>query len=388
MTQREPMVRGRQDERGVALALAIFVLVIVGAFVASAFFAAYQEQRVGENTRRLEQSFGVAEYGLADKLVTWQPELNVALGTYPSDSARIAFTTTATHSGSYGGWVYRLNDDLYMVDVVGLDTMSRAGRLFGGGARQRLGLFARLRPIQVDVQASLTTRGGVDLSGNARVDGTDLPPNGWTDCDQPGQSMAGIRTHGGNVSTRGNAVVIGTPKVKNDQSVSDETFTEFGDLTWNDLVAEATITLPGGTYTSQPSFTDGVCNTADPQNWGDGMNPGSPCGSYFPIVYISGDATLNGVQGQGLLLVDGTLNIQGSYEYYGVTIIQGDLKTSGGGSTEAHFWGGTFSKSAALTIQNMSGKATLNYSSCALARVLQATARPVAMRSRGWVQLY
>lgn len=384
-----PMKRTVRDERGMALALAIFAVVIVGALVASAFFAARQEQRVGENTRRLEQSFGVAEYGIANQMVTWQSDsLNFQLGMYPSDSGRIAFTTTANHSGSYGGWVLKLNDDMFMLDVVGTDSLSRAGRVFGGGARQRLGLLTRLRPLQVDVQASLTTQGSVSLQGNAQVDGTDTKPTGWSACGGLKDTQAGVRTNGGSVQVGGNAVVVGDPRVMNDPTLTDSEFTEFGDMTWSDLAATATITLPPGTYTTQPTFTGGVCDKSDVQNWGDGLNPSSACGGYFPVVYISGDATLNGVQGQGILLVDGDLSVQGSYEFYGIVITQGDLKTSGGGSTEAHFWGGTMSKNANLSIQNLSGKATLNYSSCALERALRATAKPAPTRSRGWVQLF
>jgi hypothetical protein len=272
--------------------------------------------------------------------------------------------------------------------VVGTDTLSRAGRVFGGGARQRIGLIARLKPLQVDIQGSLTTQGDVKLQGNAQVNGADGTPTGWTGCDAPGAGQAGIRTNGGTVTTGGNAVVTGNPPVKNDPEVADSTFTQFGDLTWAELVASATITLPGGTYKTDPSFTGGACNKSDPTNWGDGMNPSSACGSYFPIIYIAGDATLNGDQGQGILLVEGTLSVQGSYEFYGIAIMQGDLKTAGGGSTEAHFWGGTLSRNADLSVQNLSGKATLNYSSCALTKALQATAMPAMMRSRGWTQLF
>jgi len=86
--------------------------------------------------------------------------------------------------------------------------------------------------------------------------------------------------------------------------------------------------------------------------------------------------------------VDGDLNVQGSYQFFGIVIILGDLKTAGGGSTEAHFWGGVMAKNADLSVQNLSGKATLNYSSCSILATLQATATPAMMRSRGWVQLY
>jgi hypothetical protein len=134
--------------------------------------------------------------------------------------------------------------------------------------------------------------------------------------------------------------------------------------------------------------TNGVCDKTVLTNWGDGMNPGSICSSYFPIIHATGTITLNNTQGQGILLVDGDLNVQGSYQFFGIVIIHGDLKTSGGGSTDAHFWGGVMAKNADLSIQNLSGKATLNFSSCAILTALQATSPISMMRSRGWVQLY
>jgi len=132
----------------------------------------------------------------------------------------------------------------------------------------------------------------------------------------------------------------------------------------------------------------GVCDKTVLTNWGDGMNPLGACASYFPIVHVTGTITLNNTQGQGILLVDGDLNVQGSYQFFGIVIIQGDLKTAGGGSTDAHFWGGVMAKNADLSTQNLSGKATLNYSSCSINAVLQATSPISMMRSRGWAQLY
>ena len=41
-------------ERGMALAVAIFALVVIGALVAGAFFAGYQEQRTGRSSRSLK----------------------------------------------------------------------------------------------------------------------------------------------------------------------------------------------------------------------------------------------------------------------------------------------------------------------------------------------
>src|SRR5881397_2629284 len=74
------------NERGMALAVAIFALVVVGALVAGAFFAGTQEQRVGENSRRVLTSFGVAEAGIFEVMRTWQDSTGVfnSLAYYPS----------------------------------------------------------------------------------------------------------------------------------------------------------------------------------------------------------------------------------------------------------------------------------------------------------------
>jgi hypothetical protein len=270
-----------------------------------------------------------------------------------------------------------------------MDRASAAGPIAGGGgARQRVGIIARIAPVQFGIRASLTTQGAVAMSGNATVNGSDQPPTGWTNCDPPGPDQAGVRDQGGNVTETGNANVTGNPPVANDQTINNNTFTTFGGATYASLAARANITLPGGNYTTDPVVTNGACNTNVLTNWGDGMNPGQLCSDYFPIIHLTGSVTLNGTQGQGILLVDGDLNVQGSYQFFGITIIQGDLKTAGGGNTDAHFWGGVMAKNADLSTQSLSGKATLNFSSCSILAALQATSPISMMRQRGWVALY
>jgi len=383
------MKRVMQDERGIALAVAIFALVIVGALVAGAFFAGTQEQRVSDNTRRLSQSFGVAEVGIAAQVASWDPSTNNITPVYPAGKMTVPNAATAT--GSFGGQVLKLNGNLYLIDITARDAASATGGLNArGGARQRIGLLTRIQPLQIDIRASLTTQGGANLSGNASVDGRDHVPTGWTDCDPVlDTSRAGIRNDAGSVTTSGNATIAGSPPVMNDTSVSDKTFTQYGDVTYDQLAAKATVVLPGGNYRTEPTLkADGTCNKANLTNWGDGLNRGAPCGNYFPIIHVTGDIVLNGIQGQGILLVDGDLEVQGSYEFYGVTIVRGQLKTAGGGATDAHFWGGVMAQNVSLEFQNLSGKATLNYSKCAIVQALQMTGVVAPMVSRGWAQLF
>jgi hypothetical protein len=385
------MNRIAHNERGMALAVAIFALVIVGALVAGALFAGTQEQRVGDTSRRLQQSFGVAELGMLNIVRNWDPNTYNVRGAYPTDSIPVT-GAAPQRSGSYGGYVYRLNNNLYLIDVTAHDTVS--GMAFFGGrrARQRLGLLARIKVLNLGIQASLTTGSSDNLSGQATVTGTDQNPPGWAACGAVGPSLAGIRSDAGtSVSTSGTATVVGSPPVMIDPSVSDSTFTKFGDVTYSALAARANITLPGQDFanTIGPVVANGQCNKAVLTNWGDGVNPTQPCGGYYPIVHITGNANINGLQGQGILLVDGSLSVQGSFQWFGVTIIQGALRTAGGGGTDAHFWGATMvHDSADVGTTTMSGHANINYSSCALMAALNNSGVVAPMRSRGWVQLF
>src|SRR5207302_5681653 len=129
---------------------------------------------------------------------------------------------------------------------------------------------------------------------------------------------AGIRTDTSMaITTGGSSQVTGSPSIMRDATVTDSTFSKYGDVTYSALAARAQLTLPGQNFSNSigPVVTGGNCDKSVLTNWGDGMN-GGLCASYFPIVHITGDATLNGVQGQGILLVDGTLSVQGGFQWF------------------------------------------------------------------------
>src|SRR5260370_29630213 len=97
------MKRIPRNERGMALAVAIFALVVVGALVAGAFFAGTQEQRVGENQRRVQTSFGVAEAGVQERGMSWQPDSLNNRHEHPHDSVPIySLAPAATAPGGTG----------------------------------------------------------------------------------------------------------------------------------------------------------------------------------------------------------------------------------------------------------------------------------------------
>jgi len=396
-----------KNERGMALAIAIVALVIVGALIAGALFSGTQEQRVAENVRRVQESFGVAEEGVYDIIRGWNTvaakQKYADLYPYPAvapsrDTALFGRTTAKSKTGSYSGEMYKLNDQLYMIDMTAQDTMSLAGRIRGGGASQRLGLLTRIRPLQVNTQAAVTSGGADVVVGSASIDGNDHAPTGWAGCPPLDSAKAGIRTQSdGNVSTSGHPTLIGNPPVLKDPTLADSSFTHYGDVTYTDLAASATITVAAQNFSNSiaPAVVGGVCDHTGNNawlNWGSPSTPTGPCGGFFPIIHITGNgAVINGQEGQGLLRVDGSLSIQGGFQFYGVVIIKGSLKTSGGGSTPAHFWGTVMVQDTAQftdTTNNISGSANLLYSKCAIIKALAKTGVGSMMRSRGWFQLY
>src|SRR2546422_3172211 len=228
------MKRILRDERGMALAVAIFAMVVVGALVAGAFFAGTQEQRVGENQRRVQTSFGVAEAGAQERVLSWDPSTMNKRPLYcpcaGGDSVPIpsvgADTVAPGGSGRYFGNSFRVGPNLFLIDVTGRDRASAAGAIAGGGgAQQRIGMITRIAPVDFGIKASLTTQGLVSMSGNANINGADQVPTGWTSCDPPGPPQAGVRDNGGKSTQKGKEERVGGAPGGKEPPLKKKTFT-------------------------------------------------------------------------------------------------------------------------------------------------------------------
>jgi len=198
-------------------------------------------------------------------------------------------------------------------------------------------MITRIAPVDFGIHASLTTQGTVNLSVMRNVNGNDKSPR-VGHLRSFGASPAWCSGSGGNVTESGNGSVQGNPPIVNDPTVNNNTFTR-------SVGRRMPRCGEGDDYRSRGELLDGPrCDRRRLRqtvltNWGDGINPLGQCASYFPIIHAAGTITLNNTQGQGILLVDGDLNIQGSYQFFGIVIIQGDLKTAGGGSNRCAFLG-------------------------------------------------
>ena len=323
----------QKEQRGFALPVAVFALVIVGVITTGGFFMARQEGRIGVASEHAGLAFYLTEQGLVDLMGGWDRELFEALPSWGD----MTLTENYPGVGSVTTRVTRMTDHLYFVDADG--TVTRGGSVLSGASR-RVGMTIRLTTADIAPPAALTTRGPTQLRGTAEVHGEDEVPPGWGGfCPASLENKPGILTDDTSlVSTQGAAEITGAPSVAEDASIVDSTFTNFGDLKWDDLTAMANIRLSGGNLTTlEPDSTpSGVCREgqAFPTNWGNPENPGAACSDWYPIIHITGSAKVqSGGVGQGLLLVDGDLELRGNFVFYGIIIVQGSLGTQGPGES-------------------------------------------------------
>jgi hypothetical protein len=376
------MSRQRTD-RGFALAAAVFALVVIATLIAGAFFAARQEISVGRSSSIAERAFAAAEAGLNQTIATWNTASYNALS--PGDSAVTPTTAVPDNGGSFTVTVLRLNPELFLVRSLGRDP--------SGSAQRLLATLARLQRININIQAGLTTRGEITLGGSSFTTGADAGPSGWG-CPSSGlDTLPGVLTRDSSqISLSGcknYSCVEGDPKVRQDTSINDSTFFKFGEINYDELAAMATLQLPGGlTWTQvEPSDSAGMCRTWYNKNWGEPSRGGgtvSACYNYFPIIHINGSASFSNGKGQGILLVDGNVNVQGGFEFNGPVIVRGEFDTQGTGNK---FTGGVLAANATLQESNVLGNATVAYSSCAVARAQKFGVPARELARRNWADL-
>jgi len=376
----------RTNERGIALPLVLFVLVILGVIIAGTFYIARLEQKTGDNAVAGTQAAAIAEAGVDSVLANWSPS------TYNNMAANTEITmptvTTLGGNASYTATLRRLNGTIFMVRADGRQA-------FPGGAlrgRRQVSRLVRLDIPQIAMNAAITTRTGLTVSGSSDVSGIDSIPNGWgAFCPPAGATVPGIRDSSGNVSTTGACAgascIVGSPQILTDPTVNSNTFSQFGSTNFAQLAARANFTVNGTINSIAPAVTGSpsVCDYSVTTNWGAPLAPTSPCGSYFPIIYAPGNVRLTGGAGQGILLVQGDLDVSGGVEFYGPVIVLGSVTSTGQGG---HIYGGVMSGNANLAANLISGNSVVNYSACTIARALQGVSMAMPLGERSWAQLY
>ncbi len=375
------------DERGIALAVAIFALVVIGALVAGTFYAGRLEQQTGRNTFVAAQVAEAAEAGLTEAIAGQTATALLAMG-IDADPAggsdlpdlSVGGNITATRK------INRLTENVFLVRSLA----TRNGPTGEELASRSVGQLIRLVLADLDVVAGLTAMGDVTLTGGAEVSGIDGIPATWVGVDCPPlEDVTGVRYNNGELTANGKGAISGQPDSILDPTLNAEDLKKDFDK----LKALATLVVTNSNPPAMaPAYTGAVppkCDTSVESNWGEPTLPGDPCFDYFPIIYHYGTLKLQGGRGQGILLVEGDLTATGGMVFYGPVFVTGTLSTSGNKSQGAKFYGGVIAGNVQLDdLTKLAGGALVTYSSCAVRRALQNSAEPAPLAERSWVQLY
>ncbi len=375
------------NERGIALAIALLAMVVIGAVVSATFYAGHIEHQSGRNTMYATQSFEASEAGLSAVLTGWNAATyNVML---TGDTLTLS-TVSLPGNVSFTPAITRLNDNVFLIRSTGR-RVDAAGSVL---AERTVASLAKLALPNIDMSAALTIDGTLTLGGSAEVHGEDQVPSGWGgNCPVPTDTLPGIRTSATSITTNGvNCAglncVTGTPQLQGgDTTVTNQMFNDFGGITFAEMAAMADHNVSGTLTGIGPSLLSGACNTGDSMNWGEPYTSTgfSACSNYFPIMYAPGDLRLSGGHGQGILLVQGDLRLSGGVEFYGPVIVQGEVTSVGVGG---HIYGGLMAAQADLDPSTLTGNSVAQFSSCAIARALRGSAVASPMTGRSWAQIY
>jgi hypothetical protein len=377
-----------RNEKGMALAVALFALVIIGILVSGTLFSGRLEQQSGANTIYGSQAAEAAEAGLSDAIgTTTAPTiLPLAVGGAALDLGTVSLggRVDATRQ------VSRLTSSLFLIRSNGTRRNASGGPL----ASRSAGTLVRLVTPQLLVRGGLAAIGQTTITGNATVSGIDTTPPVWKtvpgmDCP-PESDKPGV-VYNGSLNQTGSSVVTGNPPKLADPTMNSSNL--LGGATFQQLKQLATLTIGSGNMSGlAPAVTNGVpptCNSLVQNNWGAPTDPNSPCFTYFPIIYRQGDLSLSGQgSGQGILLVEGNLNVQGQISFFGPVIATGAVNVRGTGTDDVKFYGGIIASDVQLDDNKLSGNATVLYSSCANRRALLNSAVVTRLAQRGWAQIY
>ncbi|MGI9140263.1 MAG: hypothetical protein ACR2GJ_04035 [Gemmatimonadaceae bacterium] len=375
----------KTKRNGIAIVAALGGLVVIGALIAGVFFVSTQESQISGGTLVHERAFRAAELGLNTTLANWD------------NSSMFGMSTGQTRKFAYAGtgWV-----DTVVVTKVTPHSYSLLSEAIAGTgrlarSRKRTLLSVRLSSPDFNFIGALTVRGAIEVGGSSQIQGANTSPSTWSTCPAVSDSLAGIATADVSKITYSGVAysVNGNPAVLQDASAADTTnYFTFGDEDWASLTSQATKVYTGNTTLSQvnPVVTNGVCDKSAGNNWGAPIHsvPANACQNYFPIIHAKGTGgvlKLSGNKGQGILLVDGDLEISGGFEFYGPVIVRGRLKSTG---TGGKLNGAVMAANVQLDETIVTGNSTITYSSCAVEKAIAASANPRRMAERAWIEVH
>jgi hypothetical protein len=370
--------RGRwwlRSRAGFALPVALVLLVLLAMMSTTGLYVARSDFRAAQATRHAALALAAADAGATRTIATWAQ----AVPTLPNPGDSIDLGWQSLPDGSqFNSLVVR--PPIGVGETAGSWVVLRTvGRMAPPEDARRTvvtvvavsGGTPLCCTTALKTTRNLDVRGPNQNNGVTELDGQDRIPPGWgAECTAPLANVPGATSSDtSRVDLLFTGNIGGTPPKVEDTGVDPLDFTNLGPTTYAALAALASPSFTGNrTLVPAPVALLGQCVTTLPTNWGSPLDPSGPCGTYFPVIRVSGNLTLPAVgQGQGILLVDGDLTISGNFQFHGVIIVLGVARVRAG-----TIYGGLMARGNA----NGNGRSEVRnpgrvlFSSCAVSRAL------------------
>lgn len=372
-----PRVRARQ-RRGAALLITLIAIAMLAVLSTGALLGSMQEYRAGRNSLVEQRALAVAEYGLNQQLSNWSAARN-AMSVGQIDSLRVGIASGDTARVS----LLRLTSDLFSVTAVGRASVG-SGTL---EAQRETNLIVRIAYPSIPAGAAITSYGPLEIKGSSEVTGVNTTPPLWTDCAKFGtRDTFAVAYNPAYVPDIQKAQQQVNGKYADPKLGDPNNFVVFGDETFTSLAAKANVIANGSS--PFPSGTSSTCNYSN-SNWGEPDRlPGAVlgCKDYFPIIYSPGDLSINGGRGQGILLVNGNLKVNGGFQFYGIIVVMNDIDKANGGF---ELYGTLLLRDSNSSDEStINGNASFKYSRCSVANAMRGSSSPVRAKLRSWAPVF
>jgi hypothetical protein len=361
---------------GVALVGVLYFLVVCALTTAAVFFAQRSAKRDAFDLASGAQLIAAADAAVYSVVGAWD---NLTRSRQTVGSTALV-KVPPVNGTTVSAFVTRLT-----MSVFSIVAEARAP----SGTARRVGLVVRLPLRHAALAAALVSAVGVSVGPEVRFVVADSFSCGDT-------ATATLIVAPGATPIVDPALPLGQrPTIRVDSAASDSSsYLRIAEAWWDDLARGADIRLAGDAHvTPLPDRSGGRCTTGD-ANWGDPIDTASSCASRAPVVFASGDLTIDGGRGQGVLLVDGHLSIAGPFTYSGQIVARHGIETLTDNITISgivYAWRATTNAVASRSTSSdvvLSHTTTLRYSGCDAQHGVASWQQPRHLRERAWAELF
>ena len=369
-----------QDESGLILIAALTLLTALTLVGATAFIVASTDVKVGGNFRTSQTALQVAMAGAEQARQTLRA-LNSASSNSANFSEELAARVGA--NGVLNGYTSSTDDSVLASSntlVTGYtynayltnDSSEGSSSTTDNNGKVMITSVATgpnntKAMVQTNVQLysfSASSTAVIYSKDNVTLSGTSISINGNDGSSCAGGNLAPVYTKDpATTTTNGDPSLAGNPSTPQHGTTD--------------------IDLQGYVDTLKGSASYTLTEDSSNSNFGSATN--------FVTVYADavgtqadGELKLNNVNGYGILLVKGNLELAGNTNWNGIIIVTGILKSSGGGSNAKNIQGQIYSGSSALGDTAISGSITVGYDSCNVKKALSSQPLKVV----NWKQSY